>query len=135
LSATHLLDTGWIVRHLRGDAPYTRTLTLIGASQLAVSIISVAELYEGVHRARDPARAEQSLLLFLADKTILPVTEDVCRHFGEHRARLRQAKQLIGDLDLLIGATCLHHILTLLTTNARHFQRLPGLTITSTPLP
>jgi predicted nucleic acid-binding protein len=59
VSLTHLLDTGWIVRHLRGTKPYTNTILKIGASQLAVSIISVAELYEGVHLANDPAIAER----------------------------------------------------------------------------
>ena len=41
--------------------------------------------------------------------------------------------QLIGDLDLLIAATCLYHELTLLTTNPRHFARIPDLTVVSHP--
>ena len=135
MSLTHGLDTGWIVRSLRGVKAYDRTIVKIGAPQLAVSIVSVAELYEGVFRANDPAAAEQALVLFLADKTILPITHDIGRLFGEHRARLRQKNQLIGDVDLLIAATCLHHDLTLLTTNRKHFQRIPGLRIVSSPLP
>jgi tRNA(fMet)-specific endonuclease VapC len=135
MNLTHLLDTGWIVRHLRGTKAYTQTILNIGAPQLAVGIVSLAELYEGVSRAINPTAAEQSLLTFLADKTILPITSDVCRLFGEHRAHLRRRNRLIGDMDLLIGATCLHHDLTLLTTNRRHFQRIPGLRIISTPIP
>jgi predicted nucleic acid-binding protein len=42
---------------------------------------------------------------------------------------------LIGDIDLFIAATCLHHDLTLLTTNRIHFQRIPGLRIVATPVP
>lgn len=132
---THLLDTGWMVRHFRGDAAYTRTLSTIGAPQLAISIISLAELYEGVYRAVDPAAREQALLLFVSDKAILPITRDICRVFGERRAQLRQSNQLIGDVDLLIAVTCLHHDLTLLTTNPGHFLRVSGLRIISTPFP
>ena len=135
MSLTHLLDTGWIVRHLRGTKAYTQTILKIGAPQLAVCIVSLAELYEGVYRAANPMAAEQALLTFLADKTVLPITDDICRLFGEHRAKLRQRNLLIGDVDLLIAATCLHHNLTLLTTNRRHFQRIPGLRIISTPIP
>jgi predicted nucleic acid-binding protein len=51
----YLLDTGWIVRHLRGVQAYTATLLKIGAPQLALSILSLGELYEGFSRARDPA--------------------------------------------------------------------------------
>ncbi|HXF04794.1 MAG TPA: type II toxin-antitoxin system VapC family toxin [Blastocatellia bacterium] len=81
MSPTHLLDTGWIVRHLRGAKAYTRTLLKIGAPQLAISIVSLAELYEGVYRATNPTAAEQPLLTFLTDKTALPITDDICRLF------------------------------------------------------
>jgi len=97
-SLTHLLDTGWIVRPFRGARAYDQTLVKIGVPQLAVSIISVAELYEGVCHASNRSAAEQSLLTFLSDKTILPITVDICRVFGEHRGYLRRGNRLIGDL-------------------------------------
>jgi len=36
-------------------------------------------------------------------------------------------KRLIGDVDLLIGATALSRDLTLMTNNRRHFQIIEGL--------
>jgi len=134
VSPTHLLDTGWIIRHLRGAPAYTQTLRDLGAQNLAISVVSVAELYEGVHRADEPDAAERAVLTFLSDKAILPITQEICRLFGHHRAHLRQHNQLIGDVDLFIAATCLHHNLTLLTTNLRHFQRIKGLTAVSKPI-
>jgi predicted nucleic acid-binding protein len=58
----YLLDTGWIVRHLRGVQAYKATLLKIGAPQLALSILSLGELYEGVYRARDPDAAERAVM-------------------------------------------------------------------------
>ena len=55
----------------------------------------------------------------------------VCRVFAEERRRLRAVRSLIGDFDLLIGATALRHNLTLLTNNRRHFERVQGLTVLS----
>jgi tRNA(fMet)-specific endonuclease VapC len=107
VSATHLLDTSWLIRHLRGDAAYTRTMQHLGAAQLAISIVSLAELHEGVYRAADQLAAEQALAAALNGVATLPLDPDICRRFGEHHARLRQANQLIGDLDLFIGVTCL----------------------------
>jgi tRNA(fMet)-specific endonuclease VapC len=133
MGPTHLLDTDWIIRHLRGARAYTQTMLNIGATQLALCILSLAELYEGVYRSATPMADEQELLHFLSDKTILPITDDICRLFGDHRARLRQKNQLIGDIDLFIAATCLSHDLTLLTPNPRHFQRVPGLRVISVP--
>ena len=134
MSFTYLLDTGWIIRHLRGTQTYTQMLYRLGSENLAISIVSVAELYEGVYRAEDPNTAEQAVQLFFSDKTILPITQNICHLFGRHRTDLRRQNQLIGDLDLLIAATCLHHNLTLQTTNPGHFQRITGLTIISSPI-
>jgi predicted nucleic acid-binding protein len=47
--------------------------------------------------------------------------------FAEVRSFLRRRGQLIPDFDLLIAATALHHDLTLLTFNRRHFLRVPDL--------
>ena len=47
--------------------------------------------------------------------------------FARTRVELRRAGRLIPDLDLLIAATAIHHDLTLLTRNVRHFGRIPEL--------
>ena len=47
--------------------------------------------------------------------------------FGVVRGDLQRRGQTIGDPDILIAATALHHDLTLLTRNLRHFTRIPGL--------
>ncbi len=39
----------------------------------------------------------------------------------------RQIRQQIGDLDILIAATCLEHQLTLLSRNRKDFQQIPNL--------
>jgi tRNA(fMet)-specific endonuclease VapC len=130
---THLLDTGWLIRSLRNDKAYTNTLSKLGAPQLAVSWVSVAELLEGVYLARDPVAARQALDHELTDITRLPLTEEICELYGQHRAQLRRANQLIGQLDLLIAVTALHHGLTVLTTNPAEFQRVSGLPVISVP--
>jgi tRNA(fMet)-specific endonuclease VapC len=135
VNLTHLLDTSWLIRHLRGEAAYTRTMHRIGAIHLAISVVTLGELYEGVFRSSDPLAAEQSMRLALTDVSTLPIEPNICRIFGEHRARLRAANQLIGDIDLIIAATSLRHGLTVLTTNRVHFERIPGLQILSTPIP
>jgi predicted nucleic acid-binding protein len=38
---------------------------------------------------------------------------------------------MVGDFDLLIGATGLRHGLTVLTNNRRHFELIEGLPIES----
>lgn len=130
---THLADTGWLIRSLRKNAAYTATLRKIGTPQLAVSLVSVAELLEGVYLANDPAAARQALDLELVGMTRLGLNEAIADLYGQHRSQLRRTNQLIGQTDLLIAVTALYHNLTVLTTNPGEFQRVPGLPVISTP--
>jgi predicted nucleic acid-binding protein len=94
---------------------------------MGLSVISLAELYEGVHYSRNPRRSREVMLRFLDGVTMVPIDEEVCDLFGRERGKLRQQGRLIGDFDLLIAATCLRHDLTVCTNNRRHFEVVEGL--------
>jgi predicted nucleic acid-binding protein len=83
---------------------------------LAISVVSLAELYEGIHYSRDPARGREVLARFLEGVTVLSLDEGICDRFGLERGRLRQQRLAVGDFDLLIAATCLRHGLKLART-------------------
>lgn len=131
MSLAYVIDTDWIIDHFNGVEPITRQLIEFQAAGLAVSIISLAELYEGVHYSRDPVRSRTLLMRFLAGVTVLPIDDDICDIFGRERGKLRQQKRAIGDFDLLIASTCLRHGLTLCSNNRRHFEMVEGLQIVS----
>jgi tRNA(fMet)-specific endonuclease VapC len=122
----HVLDTTWIVEYLRGNAEVISKIQELQGEGLAVSIISVAELFEGVFRSNNPSGNEQALKDFLSAVTVLDITHDICRVYGEEKAKLLQKGTVIGALDLLIAATALHHNLTLHTED-HDFERLEGL--------
>src|SRR5262245_6591724 len=104
-------------------------LTRLAPERLAMSLISLGELYEGVYFRGDPVRYERSLLGFLRLVDVLPLNRAIVKRFARIRGELRTHGQLIGDPDILIAATALHHGLTIVTRNLRHFQRIPGVTI------
>jgi tRNA(fMet)-specific endonuclease VapC len=127
----HLIDTDWVIHYLNDRPDIVQRLHVLQDDGLALSLISLAELYEGVFYSRDPEGDERDLQDFLRGVTVLGIDDGTCRLFGRERGRLRAAGMLIGDFDLLIGATALHHNLTLLTNNRRHFERIEGLCIES----
>lgn len=131
MSARYLVDTDWAIHLLNGHAEITARLRELRSQGLALSVISLAELYEGVYYSRDRARSQQRLNDFLDTVTVFGVDEDTCRVFGQERGRLRTAGTMIGDFDLLIGSTAVQHNLTLLTNNRRHFELIPGLQLES----
>lgn len=127
----YLLDTDWVIHYFNRVGPIVDRVSALTPGGFGLSVISLAELYEGVLGAADPERGERELLAFLERVEVLGVDREVTRIFGRGRGRLRAAGNLIGDLDLLIGATALRHDLTLLTNNRRHFERIDGLQIES----
>lgn len=94
-----------------------------------ISVISLAEIYDGLYGSTDIDREELKLAEFLASIEVLYLNDAITRIFARERRRLRSIGALIGDFDLLIGATAIHHNLTLLTNNRRHFGRIEGLSI------
>lgn len=124
---SYLVDTDWVVEYLKGREPAATSLPQLRHDGLAVSLITFGEVYEGIYSGRDPERYEEIFLRFLRRAQVLPLNRTILRHFALIRGQLRSRGQLIGDLDLLIAATALHHDLTLVTHNLRHFSHIPNL--------
>lgn len=128
----YLIDTDWVIHCLHGVQRVMNQVDQLRPDGVAISVISIAELYDGVFGGTDPARKEQELLDFLARGiTVLELDATTATLFARERSRLRRAGTPIGDFDLLIGATALRHNLTLLSNNRRHFQRISGLNLLS----
>jgi predicted nucleic acid-binding protein len=127
----YLVDTDWIIHYLSGTEEIIQKLEEFRPHGLAVSIIALAELYEGVYYSKNPEASQRGVDDFLFDMPVLGLKKEVCQIFGRERGKLRRQGNIIGDFDLLIAATCLHYNLTLLTNNVRHFERVEGLSVTS----
>jgi tRNA(fMet)-specific endonuclease VapC len=127
----YLVDTDWVIHYLNGHPEIVGRIQELSARGLALSFISLAELYEGVFHSRDPRQSEDALQAFLRGVELLGVDDETTRIFGRERGRLRARGQTIGDFDLLIGATALRHELTILTNNRRHFELIEKLQIIS----
>jgi tRNA(fMet)-specific endonuclease VapC len=123
----YLLDTDWIIRAITGQGFAGTTLRNLTPGQIAVSLFSVAELYEGAFNSPNPQGHLISIRHFLAPYHILAPNEPIAERFAELRVFLRRRGELIADFDTMIAATALHYDLTVLTFNLRHFQRIPDL--------
>jgi len=131
MKLSYLIDTDWIIHYLNGNKGIIEKIRSIEKAGLAMSVVSLAELYEGIYYSTNPAGNEKALNDFLSGVSILGIESEVCKVFGKERGRLRQAKKMIGDLDLLIASTCLHHRITLLTNNRKHCEVVENLSLFS----
>ena len=100
---------------------------------MPVSIITFAEVYEGIYYGHDRSQHEIGFRNFLRTISVLDITRSLARHFALLRGQLRatpQGKSLIhpkDNYDLFIAATALYHHLTLVTRNRKDFDRIPDL--------
>jgi tRNA(fMet)-specific endonuclease VapC len=131
MTTRYLVDTDWVIHYLNGHPEIVRRLHELQPQGLGLSVISLAELYEGIYFSTDPVGNEQDLHDFLQGVSLIGLDEEACKLFGRERGRLRKAGQLIGDFDLLIAATGVHNGLTVLTNNRQHFERVEGLHLES----
>src|SRR3954447_17997692 len=124
---SYLVDSDYVADYLRGRSPAVDVLAQLAPEGLAISLITYGEIYEGIYFGTNRERYERGFRLFLRGVDVLTLNRRVMQRFAQMRGELRQSGKLIGDMDLLIGATALHYNLTIVTHNVRHFQRIPSL--------
>jgi len=96
-----------------------------------LSIITYAEIYEGIYYGQDLQHNEAIFLRFLRGVRVLGITRPIARQFALTRGELRAKGLLIPQPDLFIAATAIVHHLTLVTRNRRHFERIEALQLHS----
>jgi predicted nucleic acid-binding protein len=104
----------------------------LGWEVIAISMITVAKVYEGILFGRDPEAAEARFREFLACVVVLPLDEAVMRPYACLRGALRRQvprQECRDERDLLTAATALHHDLIVVTGNVRDVELVPELLI------
>ena len=125
-----MLDTSICVDLIRQRSePILRKLKRRRPEDLCVSAVTLNELEYGVAKSSDPDKNRLALAEFMTPITVVPYDERVAGDYGRVRAELERAGTPIGSLDMMIAAHALALGLTLVTSNEKEFQRLPGLKI------
>ncbi len=127
-----LFDTDAISELLRPKplADYVEWIAKIPRDEQFTSAVVIGELFKGAYRsAAEERHLENIETRVLPAVTVLPYDVATARVYGELRARLEEAGQLLADADLQIAATAIYHDLELVTGNLRHFRRVEQLRI------
>ena len=102
----------------------------VKAKTVAVSFITVGELYHWAEKRKWSAKSRQNLEERMKAVVIVPYDAELCRTYGRVRASLPTGLVVAAN-DLWIAACAIRHGITLITNNRKHFERIPGLTIIS----
>ena len=123
----YLLDADWVIHALAGHPQTTLTLRDVSVEGVAVGWITVGEVYEGACGWPNPQDHLAAFRRFLRPFPILNLNDAIMERFANIRSFLRRRGEIIPDFDIILGATALHHDLTVLTYNIRHLQRIPNI--------
>jgi tRNA(fMet)-specific endonuclease VapC len=125
--STLLLDTD-VFSYLFKDHPLAEAYRPhVRGHTLAISFMTVAELFQGAFRAGWDSQQIERLESRIASYVLVPSSNAMSRKWGEVRF-IRRA-QPISPEDAWIAAAALLEGWPLVTHNARDFHGIPGLTI------
>lgn len=97
--------------------------------EIAISMITLAEMEYGINRSSNPDRNWIALLAFLLPFAILDLDRIAAEHYGQIRSALESQGRPIGPMDMLLGAQAGAHRLTLVTNNEGEIKRIDDLDI------
>jgi len=126
----YLLDTNIIIYTIKNkyDA-IKRKIEFAGVNNVCVSALTVAEMEHGAAKSMNPERARVIMYEFLTPFEIIDFDTRAAECYGRIRANLEKNGNIIGPIDLLIGATALSRKYTVVTNNVKEFNRIDGLMI------
>ncbi len=127
---TYLVDTDYVADYLKGQRQVAEILEPLLSEGLAISIITFAEIYEGIYYGQNRAQHEAGFRNLLKNMQVLGISRPIARQFAIIRGQLRatpQGKALVqpkDTYDLFIAATAIYHNLTLITRNLKDYNRI-----------
>ena len=124
-----LLDTDTCIYALKQDPRVLQRLLAQSPQEIAVSVITEAELRTGAAKSGSPAKTLRFVENFLRPLTILEFTSNDAVSYAQVRAKLERSGTPVGPLDTLIAAQAIAHKLVLVSNNQREFGRVAGLNV------
>jgi len=124
-----LLDTGTCIYALKQDERVIERLLAAAREDVAVSVITEAELRNRAAKSSSPSKTARSVEDFLSPISRIEFTSDDAVAYAGVCSKLERAGTPIGPIDTLIAVQAVSRKLILVSNNEREFRRVAGLTI------
>jgi predicted nucleic acid-binding protein len=117
---TYLVDTAILIDFLRGKKEASMWLESFSVGELAISVITAAELLAGCRNKQEQKQVEAEIERYTLLLTSNTLSATAWGWYRQHRLA-----DGVGFFDCLIGATAYHYGLVVCTLNDKHFRPLP----------
>src|SRR5260221_6645958 len=114
---------------MRGRLPEAALgrLQTLSRDRVKITSITLGELYYGALRTASATKWLAAVSQFRQSIGCLAFDEEAAEHYGELRAHLESRGRRLDDADLRIASICRSTGHVLVSGNAKHFSRVPGL--------
>lgn len=132
----YMLDTdisSYIMK--RSHDSVLKRLQTVAVGDVSISAITRSELLYGVEVSPRKQQDSAALEAFLRHFEVLDYPAEAALHYGQIRAALKLAGNMIGANDLLIAAHARSLGLILVTSNTREFARVKDVKLENWTLP
>ena len=124
----YLIDTNICVYYIKGLFNLHEKFAEIGADNLYISEITIAELKYGIENSTRKKDNIKIIERFISSIQIVPIIGSL-DIYAKEKAKLKKKGQLIDDFDLLIGSGAIANEMVLVTRNVKHFKRISDIKI------
>lgn len=122
-----LIDTNIASFIFKGSDYADPYIPLLSGHELALSFMTVAELFQWAILRQWGDRRVAQLEQYLSNYLIIPVDQLLCREWAQIRADQQSAGRVISPQDAWIAATAIRHDFSLVTHNIKDFREIPNL--------
>jgi tRNA(fMet)-specific endonuclease VapC len=123
----YLLDTNICIYFLNQDQSVTEKISKISADDMAISIITVAELQFGAFNSNKIKENLERITYLRNIMKTINLNAAITEEYAKIKSILRKSGNLIDDFDILIASTAIVNNLVLVTNNQQHFNRIDNL--------
>jgi tRNA(fMet)-specific endonuclease VapC len=117
-----LCDTNILIEFYKGNQQILDALRFIGPDNMAVSVVTVGELYFGARDRRELSKIQ----IHLSQIQQVPLDEDISTHFVSLLGKYALSHKLSVP-DALIASTAISRDMTIFTLNTKDFRYIPDL--------
>ena len=123
-----VLDSDTCIGILRGRIDVIERRA-VEPDEVATTWVTASELFYGAAKSARPDANAALVVRFLNTLPVIAPDLGSARLFGEVKARLATAGQIVADADLFIASIALSRGASLVTGNRKHYGRIPGLVL------
>jgi len=128
-NAKILLDTNIVSYLMRGGSEAKMYAPHVQNKLLAISFITVGEMYFGMENKNWGENKRKQLDTTLRNFVVIPYDDEIARCYGRLVAERKRNGRPIAPNDAWIAACTVRHGVPLVTHNAKDFKGITGLSV------